>query len=93
MTMAGAASRDVPIQTRQMDYKCSQSQPQTSMTPSTLSDTHVIHCEGDAVAKGVVDMRLRGKMEDGVDLFRFQHVDQEVAALYVPPNKLWRVVR
>lgn len=37
-------------------------------------------------------MRLRGKMEDGVDLFRFQHVNQEVAALDVTPNKLWSVV-
>ena len=37
-------------------------------------------------------MRLRGEMEDGVDLFCLQHVDQEVAALDVPPNKLWKVM-
>jgi hypothetical protein len=39
-----------------------------------MGTKHIGFCEDEAVAKGVVHVRLRGKVDDGVDGFAADHI-------------------
>ena len=49
---------------------------------------HVVLRERERVAEGVVDVRLRGGVDDRVDLLRLQHVRHQVGAHDVPLDEL-----
>eukprot|EP00672_Neobodo_designis_P023679 CAMPEP_0174835330 /NCGR_PEP_ID=MMETSP1114-20130205/5351_1 /TAXON_ID=312471 /ORGANISM="Neobodo designis, Strain CCAP 1951/1" /LENGTH=389 /DNA_ID=CAMNT_0016069277 /DNA_START=84 /DNA_END=1251 /DNA_ORIENTATION=+ len=48
---------------------------------------HVVLCEGHRVAEGVVDVRLRGEVDDGVDVVGLEQVHHEVRVANVAAHE------